>query len=323
MDGGVAHRVAKAVERGQVIADIAPGVVGAMGDRHDAGTMQAFGPLDFGRHQFQRLFPGDAHIAGLAAILRVALAIGIEIDALHGIERAVRRIDDGLGVLPVGRERCLARRRQLHALGRDAPGLGIGLVEIDQGGADDLAILHINEERPAVGHVAIADRAIFLGHAHVEPHAHQQHDCLGEPVGKVLGTIHGHLEVFLRVDLVQPVKGGRQQVRAEGRVLEGDGDVRIGVETATGGHPAILDLEPAPDPFVARHDLGDEVTLRQTFGVGGVKLRRQRERFRQAKKNDFELAGCDAHAFLHSGRFWGLGRVGAEMSDQYEATEAF
>ena len=277
--------------------------------------MQALGPLDFGRDQLQRLFPGDADIAGLAAILGVALAIGIKIHALHGIERAVGRIDDGLGVLPVGRERGLARRRQLHALGRDAPGLGIGLVEIDQGGADDLAILHIDEERPAVGHVAITDRAILLGHAHVEAHAHQQHDGLGEPVGKVLRTIHGHLEVFLRVDLVQPVERRRQQISAEGGVLEGDGDVRIGVDAATRGHPAILDLEPAANLLVARHDLGDEIALRQAFGVGGVKFRRQRKRFRQAKKNDFELAGCDAHAFLHGGRLLGLGRVGAEMSD--------
>jgi hypothetical protein len=36
-----------------------------------------------------------------------------------------------------------------------------------------------------------------------------------------------------------------------------------------------------------------------------------------------QIAFADFASSYMTGRFWGLGRVGAEMSDQYEATEAF
>ena len=156
----VADRVGEAEQRGEVVADIAPGVMRAVRHRDRAGAVVALQPLDLAGDEVERLVPGDAHVARLAAVLRIALAVRIEVDALHRIEQPVGRIDDRLGVLAVRRQRGLARRRELEAARLDRPRRRIVVVEVDRRHADDLAVLDVDEDRPAVGHVAIAHGAV-------------------------------------------------------------------------------------------------------------------------------------------------------------------
>src|ERR1700738_1375392 len=103
------------------------------------------------------------------------------------------------------RKRRLARRRELHAARTNSPWRRIVIAEIDWRHADDLAVLDMDEDRPAIGHVAIAHAAIGAPGADLEPHGLGQHDGLREPVGEVLWPVDGELEVLLRIDLVEPI----------------------------------------------------------------------------------------------------------------------
>src|SRR4029077_976965 len=114
-------RVAKAEQGGKIVTDVAPGVMRAVRDGHHAGTIGALEPLDLACDEIERLLPGDAHIAGFAAVAHVALAVRIEVDALHGMEETVGRIDDRFRVLTVRCQRRLARRRKLEAARLDGP----------------------------------------------------------------------------------------------------------------------------------------------------------------------------------------------------------
>ncbi len=185
-----ADRVGEAEQRREVVADIAPGVVRAVRDRDGAGAVLALLALDLVGDELDRLLPGDAHVAGLAAVLRIALAVRIEVDALHRIEQPVGRIDDRLGVLPVRRQRGLARRRELHALGLDGPRRAVVLGEIDRRHAHDLAVLDVDEDRPAIGHVAIAHGAVVACACRTcRPTRLAHHHGLREPVGEVLRPV--------------------------------------------------------------------------------------------------------------------------------------
>ena len=155
-----ADRVGETVKRRKVITDIAPGVMRAVRHRDRTGPEVAPAALDLVCDHVECLIPRDAHILRLAAILRIAPAVRIEVDAFHRMQQPRRRIDDRLGILAVWRQRRFARRRKFQAARTNRPGLRIGVVEIDRRHAYDLAVLYINKDRPAIGHVAIPHRAI-------------------------------------------------------------------------------------------------------------------------------------------------------------------
>ena len=211
MDARHADRIGEAEQRREVVADIAPGVMRAVREGDGARAVFAFLPLDLVGDELDRLVPGDAHVAGLAAVLRIALAVRIEIDPLHRIEQAVRRIDDGFRILAVRRQRGLARRRQLYALGLDGPRRAVVVSQVDRRQTDDLAVLDVDEHRPAVGHVAIAHDAAAQFGAVFEAGRLAQHQGLGEPVGQIFRAVDGEIEILLRVDLVEPIDRRHQQ----------------------------------------------------------------------------------------------------------------
>src|SRR5262249_48190097 len=68
---GIADGIAEAMQGGEIVADIAPGMMRAVGYRHHAGAIRALKPLNFGRDKIERLVPRNPHIAGLAAIVRI------------------------------------------------------------------------------------------------------------------------------------------------------------------------------------------------------------------------------------------------------------
>src|SRR6202044_3223977 len=69
MDARHADRIGEAEQRREVIADIAPGVMRAVREGDGARAVFALLTLDLVGDEPDRLVPGDAHIAGLSAVL--------------------------------------------------------------------------------------------------------------------------------------------------------------------------------------------------------------------------------------------------------------
>ena len=93
---GEADEVEEPVERAQVVADVSPGVMRTMAERDRAWPKIALHALELADDDVEGFVPADALVAGNPAIVRVPLAIGIEIDALHRIQQTVLRIDQRL-----------------------------------------------------------------------------------------------------------------------------------------------------------------------------------------------------------------------------------
>ncbi len=296
-----ADRIGEAEQRGEVVADVAPGVVRAVRHRDGAGTMLALLAPDLVGDDLDRFVPRDAHVAGLAAVLRIALAVRIEVDPLHRIKQAVRGVDDRLGVLPVRRQRCLARRRELHALGLDGPGRAVVVGEIDRRHADDLAVLDVDEDRPAIGHVAIAHGAVIHAGADLQPRRLAHHHSLGEPVGQVFRPVDREDEILLGVDLPQPVDWRHEEAGADCCVLEHQLAVGCRMQAGAGADRAVLELEPAAAFLVARHDLRGEIALLQPPAERFMPPALEFQHHRQAEQDERELEGREGHAVLPVG----------------------
>ena len=103
--------------------------------------------------QVERLVPADALVAGLAAVLRVPLPSGIEIDALHRVEDPLLRVDPRAFGQREGGDAGLARRRVLLAVDVEGPGGRVVVVEHERPHADDLPILDVHADRAAAGAV--------------------------------------------------------------------------------------------------------------------------------------------------------------------------
>ena len=109
---GHADAFSNFLQRAKVVADVAPGVVRGMAAGDRARAVHRLLTLDLVRDDIERFVPADPLVAGYAAILGIAFAVRIEIHALHRVEQSIGRVDNRLDVLPVRRERGLARRRE-------------------------------------------------------------------------------------------------------------------------------------------------------------------------------------------------------------------
>src|SRR5271165_3595628 len=78
-------------QRAEVIADIAPLMVGRHRKSNRTRPMHALLAVDFLGDNIERLVPADADIAGFSPVLRIALALWVEVNALQGIEYALVR----------------------------------------------------------------------------------------------------------------------------------------------------------------------------------------------------------------------------------------
>ena len=292
MDGCVTDGIAEAVQSAEVIADMAPGMMRAVRDSHGARTMIVLHAFDLAGDHVERLRPRDADIFRLATVLRIALALRIEIDPLHRVEQAVRRIDCRPAGLPVRGERRLARRRELHAARTNCPRLRIGFVEVDRRRADNLAVLDGDEERPAVRHVAIAHGAVRHRRAEFPMRGLHHHQSLREPVGQILGTIDTEGEILLRINLVEPVDRRRQQGDAERGILEGERDVGLGMHPGARGDVAVANFDPAGGALVARLDLRHQIALleprRELRRAPGHESEQERQREQNERKFRFQ-----------------------------------
>ena len=94
-------RLHEAQQRANDSSRHCPTVVRAVPDRESRPDRTLRLPLDLVGDHVERLIPADAHVAGLAAVLRIALAVGIEVDALHRMQQALVGIDHRLERLGV------------------------------------------------------------------------------------------------------------------------------------------------------------------------------------------------------------------------------
>ena len=200
VDLGHADRVLELAQRGEVIADVAPGVMGRVAARDRAVAVDGLLALDLVGDDVERLLPADALVTGDAAVLGVPLAVRIEVDSLHRIKNPIGRIDGRLDGLAVRRERRPARRRELLAFGFDGPRLRVVLVEIDRRHAHDLAVLDVHEQRPAVRHVHVARLARARVDAVAPAGLHHRFEREHEPNGFVLRSVERHAERLGRID---------------------------------------------------------------------------------------------------------------------------
>ena len=144
---GEAHEVHEAVVGAVAVADVAPQVVRALGGHDRAGADLAVTALDLVGDDVEGFVPADGLVAGHAAVLDVARALGVEVDALERREDALGRVDHRALRLGVRRQGGLARRGERAAARLDRPVALVFVVELDGGETDDPAVLHVDEDR--------------------------------------------------------------------------------------------------------------------------------------------------------------------------------
>src|ERR1700759_882171 len=82
IDPRIPDQVAETLHGAEIVIDIAPLVVRRRRDGYRAGPVHSLLPRDLTRDDVERLVPADPLITRFAAVLRIALAIWIEIDSL-------------------------------------------------------------------------------------------------------------------------------------------------------------------------------------------------------------------------------------------------
>ena len=285
---GHADRVLELAKRGEVVADVAPRVVRRVAARDRAVAVHRLLPRDLGRDDIERFVPADALVTGDAAVLRIALAVRVEVDSLHRVQDPVRRIDGRLDGLAVRGERSPARRRELLALRFDRPRLRVAVVEIDRRHANDLAVLDVDEQRSAVGHVDVT-RLAAAGVDAVTPtglqhRLHREH----EPNGFVLRPVERHAEGLGRIDPAELVVRVREDLEPQAGALDGDDDVGIRVNAAARRDRAVLDDVITAGRQLLDANLSDQILLLEPLAecrmAPGRVLHRERDAVQQRRE---------------------------------------
>ena len=197
-------------------------------------------------HQVERLVPADALVAGGAAVLRVALAVRVEVHPLHRVEQPVGRVDERLPGERVRVDRGLARRGEAVAARLDRPRLGVVLVELDGRDAQDAPVPHVDEDGPAVGVAGVAAHAAARVDAVLEAGGEHHLQRLGEPHGQVVRALDAHLEVLERVDELEVVAARLHHAGGDLRGVEAHGEVRRRVQPGARADLAAADDVGAP-----------------------------------------------------------------------------
>src|SRR5947207_3618288 len=109
----------------------------------------------------------------------------------------------------------------------------------------------------------------------------------------MLRPVDGKNEILLSIDLIKPIDWRHQKRGTNRGILEHQLDVRISMQPGTRGHVAVLELDPAADLFVTRHDLGDEIVLFQPRLELGMPPCRMFEKLRRAQKDYRQFRSCE------------------------------
>ncbi len=223
--------------------------------------------LDLPGDEVERLVPADAHVAGLAPVLRIALAVGVEVDAAHRVEQAVLRVHHRLRRQRVRRRRGPPWRREHPAARLDAPWLRIVRVEVDRRDAHDAPVLHVHEHRAAVGSVDVARLAVAGRGADLPAHRTHDADRLGEPARELVVAADLDVEVLGVVHRVEPLRARTKDAPGHGRVAEGERHIGFGVQAGSRAHARLPEEVVARgSPCIAHAQLDDLVAAREARG---------------------------------------------------------
>ena len=219
---GRADRIVEPEQRAEVVAEIAPGMVRGMAGEDRAIAVLRLHPPDFGSDDIERLVPGDALVAGNAAILRIARTVRIEVDPLHRIEQSVLRIDGRFVGKTVRTDARLRRRRKSPAARGNTPAPLRRFLdfELDRRHADDLCVLHIDEDRPAIRVVDIARLAVRKVLAERPMRGHHKARDFREPARCFVLADDVQFEHLDGVDVVEMPHRRREQAQARLGILE-------------------------------------------------------------------------------------------------------
>ncbi len=164
---GVTDQVHEAVVGAEAVADVAPQVVRAGGREHARRTDLALDAHDLGGHDVEGLVPADGLVAGLAALVRVARPVGVEVDPLEGREDARGRVDGGAVRHGPRGERGLARGRERAPARLDLPRGRIVVVELQRDDALDASAGHVDVDGAAGGEAGQSPDGLRGVHARV------------------------------------------------------------------------------------------------------------------------------------------------------------
>ena len=292
---GIADGVEELVRSADVVADIAPGMVRAVVGDDRALAVLGLDALDLGCDQVERLIPADAHIARNAAVLQVALALGVEIDAFHRMQQPMRRIDRRFRAQRVRRDAGLARRREALAARLDRPGRRVALAEFDRRQAHDLVVLDINEKRPAVGVADETPGAVrHPGAVHPAGALHHR-ERLREPDDQLLGPLGLEVEILHRLDPLELIDPGSEQARAERGRCDRDRDLRFRMQAAPRQYLPVAEGEMAPDIAVESADLRGEIPFRDPLRIRRMLARLVAKHYQHAEQQGGKFECAQAH----------------------------
>lgn len=209
-----ADQVGEARQRAEVVAHVAPLMVRRHREGDGTGAVNALLPVDLLGDDVQGLVPADAHVSGLAAVLRIALAVGVEVDPFHRVKDALVGVDQRLERQRVRRDQATPWRAEAAPTCVDHPARRIRIVQLDRGHADDAVILDVDEQRPAIGTGGVASGAVAHGRAHRQADGAHHAQGLHEPDQKFVLALRDDLEVLGGVDDFALVRAGERNFSA-------------------------------------------------------------------------------------------------------------
>jgi hypothetical protein len=144
---GDPHHVHEAEVRAVPVAHVAPHVV-RTGRSQDGGwPCLVLDAIDLGDQHVDGLIPGDPLVSGFAAVLDVALTVGVEVHPLHGVLDPLVGVDHGLESGSESHDSRLARRGERAAARFNLPRWGVNrIVEVHRGHPDDLPVLNVDKD---------------------------------------------------------------------------------------------------------------------------------------------------------------------------------
>ncbi len=170
----------------------------------EPSAVRALLPPDLVGDDGQGLVPADALVLGDPAVLRIARAVRIEVDPLHRVQQPLLGIGGGLHRQRMGRDHALAAGCEFPPARLDGPAGGVLRVKLDRRDAHDAPVAYIHEQRAAVGHVGVADRAVGLRRAEPKSCLHHEVQGLHPPDERGSGPVIWTLK-FLAACTISPM----------------------------------------------------------------------------------------------------------------------
>ncbi len=202
----------------------------------------------------------------------------------------------------------MVRREGLKVLPRAVidQGGASRVVEVDRRGAQDLAVLDVDEDRAAVGAVGVAHDAVAHVGAGLPGHRLEARQRLHEPDREFIRAVEADLEVLGRVDALEHVERRGQEALGDRRFLKNSVTSGLACRPLPDADLA-AELDPAAFRHVPQAKLGDQVPFPEPCGVGGVDPRGRPHRLRDAPQQNRQI-----HVALLGRTIAGGGRTAPE-----------